>query len=532
MTQFTNRLLNAFVKLPLRSEQVERSTLISTFVDVGRLTALLSSVHHQVIYGRRGTGKTHALLYLEESVRANSGIPIYIDMRSMGSNGGIYSDTRLPLAERATRLLVDALEAVHNKLLQFAVSSEDQVVNLAVLGPRLDAFADAITDVTVEGDISIERATQAERSGTEGSSLSTDLSGSSAAIGLRSEGSNSHRANIEQRVTESGPTRRHLHFGRVGATISDLVEGFNGKRVWLLFDEWSAVPRELQPFLADLIKRTLLPVAGMTVKIGAIEQRSVFRTSLEQGDYVGIELGADVSANLNLDDFMVFDNDATRATTFFKDLVFKHVQSILQETGHELRDQEQLVQAAFVQANAFDEFVRSAEGVPRDAINILTTAAMRVVENQRISKAHIRSAARDWYQRDKERSITNADERALLHWIIDKVISERRARAFLLRADVRSELIDLLFDNRVIHLLKRNISGQDRPGIRYDVYKIDYGAYVELMGTARNPLGLLPVGDGDDDYIEVPSDDYRAIRRAILDLNQFSLDRSGYPRLQ
>ncbi len=53
--------------------------------------------------------------------------------------------------------------------------------------------------------------------------------------------------------------------------------------------------------------------------------------------------------------------------------------------------------------------------------------------------------------------------------------------------------------------------------MRYDVYKIDYGCYVELMNTTKMPQGLFQA-EWEDDYIEVPRDDYRSIRRAILTL--------------
>lgn len=67
------------------------------------------------------------------------------------------------------------------------------------------------------------------------------------------------------------------------------------------------------------LARTLLPVQGVTVKIAAIEQRTSFLIPGARGDYTGIEIGADVAADLNLDDFMVFDHNAGRALEFFGD---------------------------------------------------------------------------------------------------------------------------------------------------------------------------------------------------------------------
>jgi hypothetical protein len=178
----------------------------------------------------------------------------------------------------------------------------------------------------------------------------------------------------------------------------------------------------------------------------------------------------------------------------------------------------------FTQINTFQEFVRASEGVPRDAINILALAAQRDLD-AKISMDHTRAAADAWYQRQKEDAVSSNEEAlALLHWIIDEVIGERRARAFLLRSNTRHPLIDALFDARVLHLLKRNISAHDEPGVRYNVYKLDYGCYVNLMTTQKAPEGLLPFDDDSGDgtkYVDVPPDDYRAIRTAILDLDRF-----------
>jgi hypothetical protein len=55
----------ALLKLSKRAETVsDRAKLVQTFVDTGALGTLLVSHDHQIVFGRRGTGKTHALLYL------------------------------------------------------------------------------------------------------------------------------------------------------------------------------------------------------------------------------------------------------------------------------------------------------------------------------------------------------------------------------------------------------------------------------------------------------------------------------------
>lgn len=446
-------------------------------------------------------------------------------MRTIGSTGGIYSDESIPLPERATRLLMDTLGAIHDGLLEFVLDN-DSAIDLSQVGPLLDSFATETTKVVVIGSVTQE-ATKSDRT-----TKSTD---SGINFGLNSQGlsiatNDSEKSSTEQqdqvRRAEFGVVRHRVHFGAISQILTKLVNNLGHRRIWVLLGEWSVVPNDLQPLLADLLRRSLFPVRGITVKIGAIEQRTTLQLSGARGDYTGIELGADVSADVNLDDFMVFENDSARATAFFEKFLHKHYKSAAEDLEQSLTIMQsaELIRKAFTQRNVFDEFVRASEGVPRDAINVIGLAAQRAGK-EAISTAHLRAAAKAWYQRDKEAPVSaNPEAREFLHWILEEVIAHRRARAFLFRSNSRHHLIDNLFDARVLHLLKRNIAAHDQPGVRYDVYKIDYGCYVDLLTTLRAPQGLLPLGDNDADatsFIEVPPDDYRAIRRAILDPGKF-----------
>jgi len=224
---------------------------------------------------------------------------------------------------------------------------------------------------------------------------------------------------------------------------------------------------------------------------------------------------------------MVFDNNADRAIEFFQQLLFKHYSSEQIEKPV-FRDTEELIQAAFTQRNAFDDFVRAAEGVPRDAFNVLSIAAQRSL-NDKISIPTVRVAARTWFQRDKEGAVrSNSEAEELLHGIIDEVIAHRRARAFLLRSNTRNALIDALFDARLLHVIKRSVSGHDEPSVRYDVFKLDYGCCVDLLTTTKAPDKLLDLEDAGSS-VSVPLDDYRAIRRAILHLDKFDQRSRSLP---
>ena len=525
-TENENRRINrAFIGISRRAESVDRKTLVKTFVDIGPLLTVLSSRDHQIVYGRRGTGKTHALVYLAEQESAKNGTSVYVDLRNIGSSGGLYGDPEIPLPQRATRLVLDLVAAVHDELLSASLTLD---LDLSQVGPALDDLASASTEIEVLGETKVEASTSGRQTTEESSQVQVSLAQAPAAAAGWFSKHNSTTGS-DSRVSQAGNSRYRLHFGRVSNALSRVVGALSSHTLLVILDEWSAVPLDLQPYLADLVRRAFFPITGLTVKIAAIEQRTNFKIG-EGSDYTGIEVGADASADVDLDDYMVFDNNEERAVQFFKELVFSHYRSENHginegEPKPEFATADDLIQAAFTQHNAFDDFVKSAEGVPRDAFNVLSIGAQRGMD-ERISIPTIRVAARTWYQRDKEAAIrSNTDAQDLLNWIIDEVIAHRKARAFLLRTNTRHPLIDALFDARLLHVVKKSISGQEEAGVRYDAYKLDYGCYVDMLATKAAPTGLFQAESSRDDVnagtVLVPNDDYRAIRRAILDLEAF-----------
>ena len=512
-------LNTALLKLSKRAETYDVKHLVETFVDVGPLFTLLSNPDNQILYGRRGTGKTHILSYLVEKLSDANELAVQIDMRTIGSTGGIYADNSIPVSERATRLLVDTMLAIHDKILS-EVLEKGNVYNLSVLGPLLDRFAEASVDVAVIGVVE----TQEKASTSKENSM---LFSSGAELSPLPKGrlnvslSDKEIDSMEVIEKRSGNERLRVHFGRVGNELGNLIKQLPNGKFWLVLDEWSEVPLDLQPFLADLLRRTLFPVRGVSIKIAAIEQRCSFRIDDKAAGHIGIEVGADAAASLNLDEFMVFENDAVAAKNFFQQLLYKHVKAIWENDNFALTPI-QLINEAFTQGAAFDEFVRSAEGVPRDAINIIGIAAQKAV-NDKISVPNIRESAKIWYHRGKEKAITSKPTaQALLTWVIEEVIQNKQAKAFLLKVGVKNELIDFLYDQRVLHLIKQGVSAQDYPGVRFNVYAIDYGCYVDLINTTKAPKGLFEIDeDSISCYVQVPQTDFRSIRRAILDLEKF-----------
>lgn len=510
----------AFNAVPKRAESRQTEQLRDTFVDSG-VAGALEAIDHQILYGRRGTGKTHVLRYLETIVNDQGDVAVYADLRTLGSPDGLFLGATMPATERAARLLVDLLGVVHDGLLQAALDKPDLIDDGAFVS-KLDALGTAITTVRVVGDVEVFREGEDKATDRDSTDVAVDTR-PTPSIGVRLTAERAAESRQLMRETRQGTERIRLNFRDVARALRELAGTLSSHRVWLLLDEWSSVPTEVQPLLAEFLVRCVLPLQMFTIKIAAIEQQSRFREERPDGTTIGIELGADVAANLDLDEFMVFEQNEDRARAFFRGLLFKHVTEGVDATERieGLQRENDLIRLGFTDKRSFDELVRAAEGVPRDAIYIAARAALRAQMNA-ISVPDVRAAARAWFQTDKEAALRSREQaQRLLNWVIDRVIREKRARGFLVnQKSSGAPLLLALFDARVLHLVRRGYSAQDEPGERYDVYLIDYGAYVDLIRTKNEPLGILPTDEGEG-YVDVPTQDLRALRRAILDLDEF-----------
>lgn len=508
----------AILRMPLRADKWEEEMLVKTFVNVGSLIPMLRGVNNHILFGRRGTGKTHVLKYLKSLIEnEDQNCCVFIDIRQIGSTGSIYSDEKISLEQRATRLFTDILQEIRNQIVNYITKDDGSKEKyLSTVTPLLDGMLQFLNQKIIVGNIKTEHQIQNKNDNSDDLKFTISEKPSISFSSI----SGSSIMNYEGTTTE-GIFVDYLDFSSVFQTLQNILEIFAPHKLWILIDEFAELKSDLQILLADMFRRVLCPLKNCVFKIAAIEHRSVFKKQIDAHNYYGLELGADVST-LNLDDFMVFSNNHAQSLSFFKELLFLHINSML-EDGNKYTDSNALVRDIFTQETTFEELVQAAEGVPRDAFNILSKA---VADDyfKKISINSIRKAAKNWYNEDKQNPIISyPDALSLLSWIIEKVINERHARAFLLRNDVEYELINYLYDSRILHIIKQNISSRDNPGMRFNAYSIDYGCYVDLINTARYPLGLFQeeMEDGTFVYNDVPKEDYRSIRRAILKMDDF-----------
>lgn len=508
-------LTKAVAALPQRSErQSDPQKLIGAFVDVG-IMPQVHNVNNQVIYGRRGTGKTHVLKVLGSELACNKHIVCYIDGRNLGSTTQ-FTDSTIPLTARCMALFRDILAEIHNSILEHLVTLDPQAADAAF--EELTSLARVSTEnVSVTAPDAVTERELTRNAGKEGAEVSLKADSFQASAHAGREQLTEGETTTSYKVTHEDK----IIFPAVTASLKKVL-GTSGTTLYILFDEWSSLPLDVQPYLAEFFKRVFLPLPSVTIKIASLEYRSEFRHTTSSGQHIGFEMGADVSAALDIDDYYVYDRNPDRITRAFADMLFRHLRNEL-PLGHLQRlgieNGAELAGGIFSEGSVFQELVRASEGVARDLINIFNKAYFIAHRKgkDRIERSAILEAARQWFEQDKETNL-DAHLRLVLRRIIDEVIGEKKARSFLLPRELSNHpVVQRLFDLRVLHLVQHGYADKDRPGMRYNIYTLDYGTYVDLLNTSKRPqMGFEFSENPDPSEFVVPFDDKRSIRRIIL----------------
>jgi hypothetical protein len=518
----SNVELNALIaRMARRAENAPDHVLRDSFVPVPTLLAHLEGTDHHVLFGRRGTGKTHLLRHLQARAAETDSLAIYLDLRKIGSPEDLTGASD-DFAQRSTALLVDVLEAVHTALCE-QLLTDSWSGYLGSVGSGLDALAAAATQIRVVGEVEVERQNEQGVHSERSRSVELNLARDPRA-GWKADHRQSKSARSAERTLSRGRESHHLLLGPLSGALRQIADAVAPHRVWLLVDEWSALPNELQPLMADLLRRTFFATSGFVVKVTAVHGRSRFHEQSATGSEIGLELGADTAATLDLDDFLLFRNHTGSTLDFYASLLFRHLSAMSEQRDDGRRalagvdDSGALIRTAFATQAAFHNLVLGAEGVPRDALQIAGLAASAAVKHP-ITTQHIAAATRDFFLRDKESHIPRGPARAVFTNLVDLCV-RNRSRIIPLRRNGESddEVIQRLYDGRVIHRVRQGVSLDPiHPTDTYDVYVIDYGCFLGLLNAGRIRAlenGLDPGARfADADEVEIRAQSFTALPR-------------------
>jgi hypothetical protein len=511
-------VIKAIASLLRRAEKADSDQQIASYVDPG-IMVLLDNRDHAIVYGRRGTGKTHILGSLAGSLRERPGtFVVEIDCSKLGESKELTGDVNDEV--RCYALFQGLLSSVYNQILSQILEVCPERATEAM--ESLEQLGQIITEPVVRERGTLRSLEESDKSGDD-FSLEVGL-GTKSGVNIKGKARDNSAKEAKRKTSWDLVSEDNILFPAV-QTVLDEFFAITGGSLYVLLDEWSMVkPYELQPYLAEFLKRTLF-ARKVTVKIAAVEQRSIFSERDKQTLIRGFELGSDITADLVIDAHYVYETNPNESTQRFADIAMRHLRAQLGDYlvhRWNVHNGSELVQRLFRSRRAFAELVRRAEGVVRDFINVFIKAALGAFREGRrqIEEADVVRAARDWYAQDKVSELQE-DLDAALRRIVDLVWRRHRTRYFFFPIRQRHWAIDGLFDARLLHLVGKN-HFDESSGEYFDVYSIDYGAFSQ-RACADDGGETLPAGA--DELVKPFGPKRIAIARVVLPRSALDVER-------
>jgi energy-coupling factor transporter ATP-binding protein EcfA2 len=517
-------MIRAVEKIALRAEY--RDTHNNIYIDTGQLSKLTGD-DNQIIYGRRGTGKTHLLQAYQGIVKPGV-LSVYIDLRKTQDaplrptgDPEIVSLTSLKCFQQIILLLTESYQDYLDGLIKSseytARRTPDEILELLARLVDLSKGEWYPTELLEHSD---EKSHEVTDSSSNGINVKTVLSKTpSLELGFSNTDTTQSKGSSATNIKVKGELR--LPFTKIISTLEEINDSLSLNRTVLLLDEWSSLALDLQPYLAEWIKRSFMSSPNFTIKVACIRYRSNFSFN-SQATKIGFEVGGDIFVGVDLDDILVFDKNKSTVSYFFARLLYNHLTEAHSILANPEDSQSRFVNDIFSERRAFEELIKASEGIPRDFLYIFTSSFRKAQEHPQwksVGVPAIVDAAKDFYHRDK---MTEAkpELQEIMEILVREVIKHRKVKAFLVPQRLSGSItLQELMTARLLHRWHIGYAAKSgEVGERFDIYAIDYGAYVDLRETSIGRELNESMFEDDYDYADVPPTiDKRAVRHIVLD---------------
>jgi hypothetical protein len=473
-------------------EQSDTRALEHSFVDIGVL-AQLKTPNSQILFGRRGAGKSHLLrLLAEHQNRERASAAVYIDLRYLGSAQMMTAPTASILA-RCVSLFRDLLAQLQSNLFDLAADpSHPERANAFESVSKLYDTIAAVSSRVAARDISTQHKVSEQQS----SSFSATLSAAPAVkLDLGSKGDTS--MTVAEKYTEVFEDT--VIFSEIGGAIDRVLDALGVESFVLLLDEWTTIPPDLQPYIAEYLKRTSTAITRMKVKIGSLRLNAVLSVPGPSGGRIGFEFGNQINRIIDLDSHYTFGSDPDAARQAFSDLLWRHLVSLLPDKylqdAYGISSASDLRLSLFEADACFDDLLDAASGIARDFLSTFTIAYFRAAATKttKVEAAAVRDAARIAFEGAKLPNLSIEQEQMLYLIALDLQARNAGGVFALGRDDSSNGVIQTLFDARVIHIVKSGYHAPSSAGPT-TIYCLDYGVGPWLGLPANSGAGVVRAG--------------------------------------
>ncbi len=443
------------------------------YIDPKGYVDRLNSKQNQIIFGRRGSGKS--LLLKSLSQQTDTTICLKVNLED-------FKDISFPDSIiQILKLAIHQLKKEINK--EISILSIRKWIKGKKVQRRLNKTISDLEKRLKDPDIYDESTRTKSGSKVVGKAKSAIGATSSQ---IKSEESEELESSRTIKIDKLNILKNELtNFKEIIQSAANLIN----KDIYLILDDFYFIRKTDQAYLIDFFHR-LTKNTRLYLKVATIKHRSSLYVQGET--YIGVEIGHDAQA-LNLDYGL---EDFNAMVDFMKDLL----NEVNRKTGVNT-DYESLLTS-----NAFRFLCLASGGVPRDFFSLFILLSNKMINGTRsVSKPNVIEVSIENLTNKLDAFKTDsAEEKEILEhylsYIKDEIISRRKWNSFLVsKNDVLNygginQALKELVDLRLLHVANSNTSSAPSDGQRYTAYLVDIGLFPN-----SNPRNFQQVEPGQKD---------------------------------
>lgn len=423
-----------------------------SYVDISGHLTRFSSYQHQVVFGRRGSGKSCLFVHFINDTNTNNGVlPVYIEGDEFKRL--TYPDLLVRLLLRIFEKMPDA-DKKWRRFIRWPNNVQKNIDDLR----RILSQAEESNVKQIDG---------------ESSEANAELSKGAARAGGRR--STKHERQSEFKEQKLDHLERYLSDYK--EVLSSSLENSKYDSAFIMLDDFYLIPRSRQPDVIDYLHR-LVRGTNFYLKVGTVRHRTTIIRNEE--NTIGVELRQDVE-EISLDRTL---EDIGSTSEYLSQML----DSVAYTAGLDNPKD------SLFNPEAFHALVLASGGVPRDFLNIFVEAIASSISDGRekwltptyIWKGASRLSYRTKLNNLKEEGITDSSPLEKLYKdIVSFCLKEKRRTAFLVSQEQAQELpaihelIQQLMDFKLLHIIEPDTSAASGRKGRYEAYTLDFSLFME-----------------------------------------------------
>lgn len=527
-----------------KAERLPDDSFLELFIGSDVLRSM-ESPDNQIIWGRRGTGKTHLLKAFVQKINddgSNKSMAFYVscDKISIDSPLGanFTSDhEKMKVFARNTFIcflnnLMEQIVDTYESLLHWKdfYREYDEDILQAIKNDVESQLYNLLDNCSYGIPIAIEKQKEVVESNKEEEQREKNtLIEASVGISyprnlvtsIKGKRNKEHKNTKNMSHTKEVKSKEVYAFNlsETRAILENLVEALNIDMLYVCIDELWLIDQKgelsLQPLFLEYIRQAFLSSSKISVKIASIREVTKLSSKAIAENNFGLQSGHDIIELINLDTKYITKKDRI---THYKNILYKRINYFINKNNNNSTNQydiQYIVESIFKSDSNLDSLITLTHIIPRNFFVVLQRALTIIkydVQHCFVHQYLIREIVIKTYLEDKRASLPLNDNS--LFSAINTYINNSNNYFFMIKLvqirRLKSELNNLIY-TEIIH----QIPSSALPALYMDNYKgfyIDSGKFLHTLlskGVSLNNSSLydfnyiLPkcITDNIEDYI-------------------------------